>query len=43
VTAASPRSAFLDDLDKVTKASHRGIRARARLLIEFLIAALRCS
>jgi len=31
---------FLDDLDKVTKASHRGIPGRVRLLIEFLIAAV---
>ncbi|QNO26482.1 phospho-N-acetylmuramoyl-pentapeptide-transferase [Sphingopyxis sp. OPL5] len=29
---------FLDDLDKVTKASHRGIPGRVRLLIEFVIA-----
>jgi len=29
---------FLDDLDKVTKASHRGIPGRIRLLIEFIIA-----
>ena len=29
---------FLDDLDKVTKASHRGIPGRVRLLIEFIIA-----
>lgn len=29
---------FLDDLDKVTKASHRGIPGRIRLLIEFAIA-----
>ncbi len=29
---------FLDDLDKVTKASHRGIPGRIRLLIEFVIA-----
>jgi phospho-N-acetylmuramoyl-pentapeptide-transferase len=31
---------FLDDLDKVTKASHRGIPGRVRLLVEFLIAAV---
>jgi phospho-N-acetylmuramoyl-pentapeptide-transferase len=31
---------FLDDLDKVTKASHRGIPGRVRLLIEFAIAAV---
>ena len=29
---------FMDDLDKVTKSSHKGIPARVRLLIEFLIA-----
>ncbi|MDX2211514.1 MAG: phospho-N-acetylmuramoyl-pentapeptide-transferase [Sphingopyxis sp.] len=29
---------FLDDLDKVTKSSHRGIPGRVRLLIEFAIA-----
>jgi phospho-N-acetylmuramoyl-pentapeptide-transferase len=29
---------FLDDYDKVTKASHKGLSARLRLLIEFLIA-----
>jgi phospho-N-acetylmuramoyl-pentapeptide-transferase len=29
---------FLDDLDKVTKSSHRGIPGRVRLLVEFIIA-----
>ena len=29
---------FLDDLDKVTKSSHKGIPGRVRLLIEFAIA-----
>ncbi|WP_411341300.1 phospho-N-acetylmuramoyl-pentapeptide-transferase [Sphingopyxis sp. J-6] len=29
---------FLDDYDKVTKSSHRGIPGRVRLLIEFVIA-----
>jgi phospho-N-acetylmuramoyl-pentapeptide-transferase len=29
---------FVDDLDKVTKSSHRGIPGRVRLLIEFAIA-----
>jgi phospho-N-acetylmuramoyl-pentapeptide-transferase len=29
---------FLDDYDKVTKASHKGLSGRLRLLIEFLIA-----
>ncbi|MEY4269066.1 MAG: phospho-N-acetylmuramoyl-pentapeptide-transferase [Pseudomonadota bacterium] len=31
---------FLDDLDKVTKASHRGIPGRVRLLIEFIVAGI---
>lgn len=29
---------FLDDLDKLTKSSHKGIPGRVRLLIEFIIA-----
>lgn len=29
---------FLDDLDKVKKASHKGVPGRVRLLIEFLVA-----
>ncbi|CAN5364717.1 phospho-N-acetylmuramoyl-pentapeptide-transferase [soil metagenome] len=29
---------FLDDYDKVTKASHKGLSGRARLLVEFAIA-----
>ena len=31
---------FVDDLDKVTKSSHRGIPGRVRLLLEFIIAAV---
>ncbi|AJA09846.1 Phospho-N-acetylmuramoyl-pentapeptide-transferase [Sphingopyxis fribergensis] len=31
---------FLDDFDKVTKSSHRGIPGRVRLLVEFVIAAV---
>jgi phospho-N-acetylmuramoyl-pentapeptide-transferase len=31
---------FLDDLDKVRKASHKGVSGRARLLAEFIIAGL---
>ena len=31
---------FMDDYDKVTKASHRGIPGRVRLLIEFIIAGI---
>lgn len=38
VTAGFAVVGFLDDLDKVTKASHRGIPGRVRLLIEFAIA-----
>jgi phospho-N-acetylmuramoyl-pentapeptide-transferase len=34
---------FLDDYDKVTKRSHKGVSARVRLLAEFLVAALGCS
>src|SRR3546814_19034816 len=37
VTAGFAVVGFLDDYDKVTKASHRGIPGRVRLLIEFLI------
>src|SRR5690606_40713355 len=31
---------FLDDIDKVTKASHREIPGRVRLLLEFAIAGI---
>ncbi len=31
---------FLDDYDKVTKASHKGVSARTRLLAEFLVAGI---
>ena len=31
---------FLDDLDKVTKNSHRGVSAKMRLLMEFVVAGL---
>ena len=31
---------FLDDYDKVTKASHRGVSARIRLLMEFTVAGI---
>jgi phospho-N-acetylmuramoyl-pentapeptide-transferase len=34
---------FLDDYDKVTKRSHKGISGRLRLLAEFLVAAIGCS
>ena len=38
VTGGFALVGFLDDLDKVTKSSHRGIPGRVRLLVEFLIA-----
>ena len=34
---------FLDDYDKVTKRSHKGISARTRLLAEFLVAGIGCA
>ncbi|WP_243450695.1 phospho-N-acetylmuramoyl-pentapeptide-transferase [Sandarakinorhabdus glacialis] len=34
---------FMDDYDKVTKSSHKGVSGRTRLLIEFLIAGLACT
>ena len=34
---------FLDDYDKVTKRSHKGVSARTRLLAEFLIAGIACT
>jgi phospho-N-acetylmuramoyl-pentapeptide-transferase len=34
---------FLDDYDKVTKRSHKGVSARTRLLAEFLVAGIGCS
>jgi phospho-N-acetylmuramoyl-pentapeptide-transferase len=40
VTAGFAVVGFLDDLDKVTKSSHRGIPGRVRLLIEFVIAGI---
>ncbi|HEY0313347.1 MAG TPA: phospho-N-acetylmuramoyl-pentapeptide-transferase [Allosphingosinicella sp.] len=33
---------FLDDYDKVTKRSHKGVSARVRLLAEFLVAGVGC-
>jgi phospho-N-acetylmuramoyl-pentapeptide-transferase len=33
---------FLDDYDKVTKRSHKGVSGRARLLAEFAVAAIGC-
>jgi phospho-N-acetylmuramoyl-pentapeptide-transferase len=34
---------FLDDYDKVTKRSHKGVSARMRLLAEFLVAGVGCT
>ena len=34
---------FMDDYDKVTKRSHKGISGRTRLLIEFFVAGLACT
>jgi phospho-N-acetylmuramoyl-pentapeptide-transferase len=34
---------FLDDYDKVTKSSHKGISGRVRLLAEFVVAAIGCA
>ncbi|HEX8526457.1 phospho-N-acetylmuramoyl-pentapeptide-transferase [Allosphingosinicella sp.] len=34
---------FLDDYDKVTSRSHKGVSVRVRLLAEFLVAAIGCS
>ena len=33
---------FLDDYDKVTKSSHKGVSGRTRLLAEFVVAAIGC-
>ena len=33
---------FLDDYDKVTKSSHKGVSARMRLLAEFIVAGVGC-
>ena len=34
---------FLDDYDKVTKRSHKGVSARTRLLAEFVVASIGCT
>jgi phospho-N-acetylmuramoyl-pentapeptide-transferase len=34
---------FMDDYDKVTKRSHKGVSGRTRLMLEFLIAGLACT
>src|SRR3546814_10375586 len=40
VTGGFAAVGFMDDLDKVTKGSHRGIPGRVRLLLEFIIAGI---
>ncbi len=40
VTAGFGAIGFMDDYDKVTKRSHKGVSARARLLLEFAVAAV---
>jgi phospho-N-acetylmuramoyl-pentapeptide-transferase len=43
VTLAFGAIGFMDDYDKVTKQSHKGVSGRTRLLLEFLIAGLACT
>src|SRR3546814_7645224 len=40
VTGGFAAVGFMDDLDKVTKGSHRGIPGRVRLLLAFIIAGI---
>jgi len=40
VTAGFGLIGFLDDYDKVTKSSHKGVSGRIRLLMEFLVAGI---
>ncbi len=40
ITAGFGLIGFLDDFDKVTKRSHKGVSARMRLVFEFLIASI---
>ena len=40
ITAGFGLIGFLDDFDKVTKRSHKGVSARMRLLFEFIIAGI---
>ncbi|WP_427969498.1 phospho-N-acetylmuramoyl-pentapeptide-transferase [Altererythrobacter sp.] len=40
VTAGFGLIGFLDDYDKVSKASHKGVPGRVRLLLEFLVAGI---
>jgi phospho-N-acetylmuramoyl-pentapeptide-transferase len=43
VTLSFGAIGFMDDYDKVTKRSHKGISGRTRLMVEFLIAGLACT
>ena len=43
ITVAFGLIGFLDDYDKVTKRSHKGVSARTRLLAEFLVAGIGCA
>ena len=43
VTLAFGAIGFLDDYDKVTKRSHKGLSGRTRLALEFLIAGVACT
>jgi phospho-N-acetylmuramoyl-pentapeptide-transferase len=43
VTLAFGAIGFMDDYDKVTKRSHKGVSGRTRLMLEFLIAGLACT
>src|SRR5690554_7572693 len=40
VTAGFGLIGFLDDFDKVTKRSHKGVSGRVRLLLEFIVAGI---
>ncbi len=43
VTLAFGGIGFMDDYDKVTKQSHKGVSGRTRLLIEFFVAGIACT
>jgi phospho-N-acetylmuramoyl-pentapeptide-transferase len=43
ITVAFGLIGFLDDYDKVTKRSHKGVSVRTRLLAEFLVAGIGCA
>src|SRR5690606_34804552 len=40
VTAGFGLIGFLDDFDKVTKRSHKGVSGKVRLLLEFIVAGI---